>query len=305
MFHISLSSHDEPLFRCEEDLNYGFNCLALGVLETDSALLAEGFLSTHFHAITQTDNPGEVMSRTRYAYTRYFNAKYGRKGRLGQRNGFILEVDGFYHRLAVLNYVNRQGLHHGVVPTPFAYPHCSVNTFFAETLGKKQTPELLPDNQKYRFLPERASVPSYRMSTSGLLLREDVLEVAQVEAIYGTPRNYLFQMNRIGDEVMMEEQTKESSTSPLITLDLIEKGQDVSALLRSNSGKYNPNAITDVELCGLIDKHFVPKYFKGESVYDSSMSERSRLYAVIMRDFWATYHKYTTPAQLQRCLVIK
>ena len=38
-YHVSLSSHDEVLFRNEADLIRGFNCLALATLETDSRLL--------------------------------------------------------------------------------------------------------------------------------------------------------------------------------------------------------------------------------------------------------------------------
>ena len=53
-FHISLSSHNEVMFRDEADLIRGFNSLALAIMETDSRLLADGF--------TPTINP--IMRRT-------------------------------------------------------------------------------------------------------------------------------------------------------------------------------------------------------------------------------------------------
>ena len=296
------------MFRSEADLIIGFNCLAMGILETDSSLLAEGFLSTHIHTLPITDCPGELIKRFRYAYSRYFNAKYHRRGSLGQRIPFVLEVDGFHHRLTAINYLNRQGLHHGIAPTPFAYKHCSANSFFMEALGKKQPPTQLPDNQRYKYLPGRGPLSSqYRMNESGMILREDILEVALVESMYGTPRNFLYQMNRVGDEIFREDQAKEESTSPLITLALIEKGTpelDVAQLLRNENGKHNPNNISDIELCELIDNYYLPMCCKAEAIYDTSLSERIRIYKCLSGELWATRRKRTTEAQLKRCLVL-
>lgn len=308
IYHISLSSHDEVMFRCEADMIFGFNCLALGVLETDSAILAEGFLSTHVHTLPMTDCPIELFKRFRYAYSRYFNAKYHRRGRLGQKYPFVIEVDGFHHQLTAVNYLNRQGLHHGVAPTPFAYPHCSVNSFFRAALGKPPARELLPDDQRYKYLPGRGPLPSsYRMNSSGLILREDILEVALVESMYATPRNFLYQMNRVGDEIFREDQTKEKSSSPLITLELIEKGtpgMDITQLLRNESGKYNQSNITDIELCELIDQHYLPRCSKAEMIYEASLFERSSMYKCISGELWSKWHKRGTEAQLKRCLIL-
>lgn len=307
-YHISLSSHDEVMFRSESDLVMGFNCLAMGVLETDSSLLAEGFLSTHIHAMPMTGWPDELLRRFRYAYTRYFNAKYHRRGRLGQRTPFVTEVEGFYHRLTVINYLNRQGLHHGIAPTPFAYKHCSSNSFFKDALGKGEDPALLPQEQRYKYLPGRGPLPlQYRMDASGMIMREDILEVALVESMYGTPRNYLYQMNRVGDEIYREDQKAEESRSPLITLELIEKGipeLDVAQLLRNENGKHNPVNITDIELCELIDKHYLPMFSKAETIYEASVSDRIRMCRCISGDLWATRHKRSTEAQLKRCLIL-
>ena len=308
-FHISLSSHDEVLFRSEADLIRGFNGLALSVLETDSRLLADGFPTTHFHGLIQTDNPAEVMARARSSYARYFNAKYKRRGRLAERQGFLLEVDGYHHTLAALNYVNRQGLHHGLSPTPFGYRHCSANAFFAKQLGKLAPSDLMPDDLRYKYLPKGVHLPSvYRMDATGLLLREDVLDVAQVESVYVTPRNYLFQMNKVGDEMSLKQQQEESSSSPLITLELIEQGTpnlDISQLLRNETGKHDPIWISDLELCQLIDESCLPKYCKVESIYEATVSQRAFLYDLIQNGLWKSRHKRTTDAQLQRCLCLK
>ena len=167
--HLCLSSHDEVMYRSEADLIMGFNCLALAVLETESRLLAEGFMTTHHHYLAQTDHFKELMYRSRYAYARYFNAKYSRNGQLGERQYFSQEIEGLFHTTAALNYVIRQGLHHGLTSTPFEYPHCSANAFFRKELGRHGETQLLRDSTRYQYLPKNKSLPAdrYRMSAIG------------------------------------------------------------------------------------------------------------------------------------------
>ncbi len=128
------------MFRSAEDLNMGFNCLALAAIGTESSLLAEGFLTTHYHGLLRTMSLEAVTRADRNAYSRYFNTKYHRRGRLAERKFFFIEIDGLHHTMAALNYVIRQGLHHGIAATPFGWPHCSANSFFRKDLGKFSKP---------------------------------------------------------------------------------------------------------------------------------------------------------------------
>lgn len=152
-FHICHSSHDEVMFRSEEDLIIGFNYLAVTALENDSALLADGFLSTHHHEVVRTDGPIALGRRNRYSYTRYFNSKYHRKGSLGENHIFTLKIDGLYHTQALLNYVLKQGLHHGLATTAFGYRHGSANSVFRNDLGKTDAHVLLEERKRHLFLP--------------------------------------------------------------------------------------------------------------------------------------------------------
>ena len=319
--HLCLSSHDEVMYRSEADLIMGFNCLALAVLETESRLLAEGFMTTHHHNLVQTDHYKEVMYRSRYAYARYFNAKYGRKGQLGEKQYFSLEVEGLFHTTAALNYVIRQGLHHGLTSTPFEYPHCSANAFFRKELGRCGETPLLRDSNRYHYLPKNKSLPAdrYRMSANGLLLREDIIDTAYVEEIYISPRNYLFQMNKVSNERDLDEQRKENGAPP-ITVDLIESGvSDFNAKTAKifEQGKVDRKRMTDLELCAIVDGQIVPRYLKGSesaSIYRLSESKR----ATICDNLWqeclqsrfgkaprgSLSGKYVSEAQLRRCICI-
>ena len=306
------------MYRSETDLIIGFNCFAVAALSTESRALADGYLSTHQHTMAQTDHPRELMFRSRNAYARYFNTKYKRRGRLGEKQYFLSEIEGLYHTLAGLNYVNRQGLHHGLVSTPFEYPHCSANAFFRKQLGKNNPPALMPLHNRNRFLPSNISIPpAYRMNASGLLLREDILDTAYVEELYITPRSFLFQMNRIGDEVRdLEAQKKENNTTP-VTLEIIERGVPDfdSGLTRTfEQGKVNYRRLTDIELCGIIDKELIPKMFDNPdeaSVYSLSLSRRVKLYDWLwQKNQQSRYQqkdtllngKFFSEAQLKRCL---
>ena len=328
-YHLCFSSHEEVLYRTEADLIMGFNCLAETALITESRLLADGFMSTHWHTIVQTDNPVYFARRNRYAYTRYFNALHERTGRFGEKMAYITEIEGVVRLVTALNYVNRQGLHHGLSTTPFAYPHCSANAFFRKELGK--TPldmiRLMPHDLRHRYLTRNVTIPDcYRMDERGLLFREDILDTSYVEQIYITPRNFLFQMNKVTDERTEEDQKKEKSETPIITLDLIEQGTpdfDRRRLLLNEQGRVNNNWMTDMDLCRLIDNWYVPRIKgvkEGSSLYGLSASERGSIYETIRQDIQRSRYagedkrtilgkaglggKTVTDAQLRRCLAI-
>ena len=319
--HLCLSSHDEVLYRSEADLIMGFNCFAVAVLTTESRALADGFLSTHNHSLIQSDAPRETMRRSRNAYGRYFNTHYRRRGRLGEKHYFLLEVEGLYHTMAALNYVNRQGLHHGLATTPFDYPHGSANVVFRKELGKTAPVALLPDSLRYRYLPSNIIVPSrYRMNDAGLLLREDILDTAYIEELYISPRSFLYQMTRTSEDERTLQDQKEENDTPPVTLEAIESGVpdfDASSCGNNLYGKVNRSRMTDIELCQLIDTVLVPRLYNNsdkDSIYDVPLSRRIQLYERLSKENQTARYqkapsifngKFVTDAQLQRCLCLK
>ena len=329
IFHICLSSHEEVMFRTEADFVRGFNCLAETALLTESRLLADGLLSTHWHTVVQTDDPDNFVRRYRYSYARYFNSTHSRQGRLGERKAFVTEIDGIHRLTTAISYVNRQGLHHGLTATPFGYPHCSVNAYYRRELGKDSMDcALMPAGCRHQFLTRNVRIPeSYRMAKNGLLLREDILDTSYVEQVYLTPRNFLFQMNKLTDERIMEEQKSEKSSTPVISIDLIEQGTpdfNIKQMLVNEQGRVNKSWMTDQDLCRLIDSYYIPR-LKGEgspaTVYSLSPIERSRLFETMKRDLRQARFsdkndgrtlvgsaglagQFVTEPQLRRCLVV-
>lgn len=298
-YHLCLSAGNETLFRDEEDYNRGFNSLALALYKTNSTGLVESFQSTHFHLVVQSENPADMMYAMRQSYSKYFNRRYQRSGRLGEKHHFQLEISGLHHHLAAMTYVLRNALHHGLVPIPYAYPHCTVNAIFRKEMGKTHIEKELNQNSFYRFVGRKAEWPShYRMNDKGLFLRESVLDIVQVENMYATPRAFNYYMSRKSGEEWEKEQEKDNIGASPIRLEDIEQGINVQTkekMLIYESGRSDYRKISDIDLCHEIDRNIIPKYGKA-SVYHLSRTEKEQIGEFLFRTF------RIGEAQIRRCL---
>lgn len=301
-YHICISGGDELYCRDEEDYIRCFNSLAMAIAETESSLLAESIMSNHLHECVRTVAPKVLVESQRRKYARYFNAKYKRTGRLGERMPHVIDLNGLYHHLAALSYVLRNSLHHGIAPTPFAYPHCSARAIFRNDIGFDHEKDILPEFNVRAHLPSRSRCPNgWRMDKSGLILREDVIDAVDVEHMFGTPRNYLFYMNRLSGEEWAREQEKDNGHALPITISTIENGiryQDVEQMLRNEHGRNDYRKMDDIGLCHLIDKVIIPEYGK-ESVYLLSNDEKCRIANYLFET------RRLPEKQIRRCLAIK
>ena len=302
-YHICLASHEEVLHRSVEDYIYDVNCFAVAVHRTESRALADAFMSTHDHSCVQTDDVKQVSFIRKNAYTRYFNAKYERKGRLGEQDYFITELEGVRRIVAAVSYVNRNPLHHGLTSTPFGYKYCSANAVFRKELGKEAVEPATNQQIRHRFLPRNCSLPdTFHIDESGMILQEDIIDVRYVEELYVTPHSYLYMMNRFSDEKWMKEQLEEDPLRPAVTLEMIEQASldDPVDQMKSNEhGRVNLSSISDLELCGMIDNDYVPRLRK-RSVYHLTAGEK----ADIGNKLWSQYRRNASEKQIRRCLIL-
>lgn len=279
-YHVCLSAGEEIMFRDLEDYNRGFNCFALALYRSNSTGLVESFMSNHFHLMIQTEDPKEFMYNMRQPYSKYFNRKYCRNGRLGEKHHFQLEISGLHHHLAAMSYTLRNALHHGVSPIPYAYPHSSVNSIFRKEMGKTSDERLIPQKSYYKYIGRRAEYPSsYKMNKNGLFLRESVLDIAQVENMFVTPRSFDYYMGRKTSEDWQKEQSKDNLQIPPVRLEDIEAGarmQTLEAMMINENGKGNYRKISDIDLCIEIDQFILPEFGKG-SVYLLSDQEKRKI----------------------------
>jgi len=300
-YHICLSSGNEIYCRDNEDYIHCFNSLAIAIAETESVLLADSIMSNHIHECIRTSSLSEVIKRHRYQYARYFNAKYHRKGRLGDRHAFTVELDGLYHTLAAISYVFRNPLHHGITATPLAYLHSSARVIFSKDIWSESSKDIIPKHKQRTFLPSHNTCPEgYRMDTNGLILREDVVDTSDVEHLYGTPRAFLYYMNRLSGEEWQKEQKQDNVNATPITIRIIENGismQTMEQMLRNEHGRNDYRKMSDINLCEFIDKNILPEIGK-TSVYLLTASEKQKIAQFLY------LQKRLPEAQIKRCLAM-
>ena len=264
-YHLCFSAGEEVLFRNLEDYNRGFNCFALALFNTDSTGLVESEMSTHYHQLIQSRHPDEFMHCFRLSYSMYFNRKYHRCGKLGEKNHYTMEVVGYNHMIAAMSYVLRNPLHHGVAPIPYAYPYSSVNSIFMAEMGKVPDKRMLDRRYYHRFISRSSQIPDkYVMNESGVFLRESVLDIPQVENLFVTPRSFNWHMTRKSSEEWESEQRRENDLPP-INLSVIERGVSMNSqaeMLVNENGKSNYRRPSDMDICAEIDNNILPRYHK-------------------------------------------
>ncbi len=301
-YHICLSSAHGVMFRNKRDYIYGINCLCLATYKTEASLLAYTFMSNHVHIGVRCENPKGFIKIFRYSYSKYFNRKYRRSGRLGERNFYQIEIRGLHHILTAIAYILRNPLHHGVTSTPFGYKFSSIKAIFSKELGREPNINLMPKKYQYIYLPKGNTLPPcYKMNTEGLIIPESVIDVLDVEHQFTTARAFLYYMNRISGDDWEREQLKDGLDDKPITLNEIEKGIpgfDYNTMLKNEYGKANYNAVSDIDLCYEIDKVILPT-LQVDSVYNLSEMQYKEVVRILRKKL------HIPNEQLKRCLPIQ
>jgi hypothetical protein len=258
-------------------------------------------MSNHVHIIVRTDDPERFMMKFWYAYNKYFNAKYHRRGKLGEEQFFKIELEGLYHLLTAIAYVLRNPVHHGICATPFGYEFSSIRGIFRKEFGWQTSQGILPRKSAYQFIPSRSVLPErYQMSSEGMILPETVIDAQDIEHQFSTARSFLYYMNRLSGEEWIREQQQDQTGLPAITLESIEEGvrfHDLNTMLRNEHGRANYAAMTDLMLCHEIDNSILSGY-EVSSVYQLSIGQRENMVGLLRRRYEVSV------TQAKRCLAI-
>ena len=300
IYHFCFTSHNEVLFRSKEDIGMYLNLLALRAYDTGTTVLVDTEMSTHTHSGILCSLPRQFAARLRMSYNAFFNYKYQRKGPLGEPGSFVLTVSGFNHIMVLFNYILRNGLHHGVAATAMGYPYCSIREQFTEELGFAPTKAARLSRGEIRSaLPRHSRFPdSYQMDGNGIFLRRSFMEPRIVEQYYTTPRNYLYQMNKLSGEDWLRQQEQDGTGRPLI-LDDVERGfqsKDIQQMLLNEKGKsFKKSEMTDLDVCELIDRQLLPG-MHASSIYTLDNGGLRRIARTLRYEF------RLGPQQIGRCL---
>ena len=298
-YHICFTSHEEVLFRDEEDHGMFVNLMALRGFADQTEILVDAEMSTHVHLNLFCTRPMRYANNLRLSSTRYFNRQYGRKGSFGQKYTYCLKVQGHVHQMVLQNYIHRNGLHHGAAATAFGYKYCSVRDLFTEDICLvTEIPVPMSRADIASRLPRHAEFPDeYQMNESGVFVRRSFMELRRAEQYYGSPRNYLYQMNRLTDESWTREQAEDQTGKPL-TLGDIEQAdeQSVAQMLKNESGRYySRSRLQDLDVCRIIDRDILQG---ARTIYQLSDSEKKRIAQTLAGEYHLAEH------QIRRCLAL-
>ena len=204
--------------------------------------------------------------------------------------------------MVLLNYILRNGLHHNAAATAFGYEYCSVRDMFAEDLlFKTETAALMTRSDMASFLPRHAEFPDeYQMNENGVFVRKSFMQLRRAEQYYGSPRNYLYQMNRLTDDSWTKEQEEKDQGMKPLTLREIEQADEcsVAQMLKNETGHhFRRSRMQDLDVCRLIDQEILPGYGI-RSPYLLSDSQKQQIYRQLLYEFRLPDH------QIRRCLVL-
>jgi hypothetical protein len=203
--------------------------------------------------------------------------------------------------LAAASYTLRNALHHGIAPIPYAYPYCSANAIFMKEMGKSPCEKILDPRHHRNHIGKTAEYPSsYKMSESGVFLRETVLDIPQMENMFVTPRAYNWYMTRKSSEEWETEQQKDNNNHPPINLSAIESGvmaDNTERMLIYENGRADYKRPSDIDICMEIDRNILPKYGKS-SIYLLTRQEKQQIAEQLYRNM------HIGEKQIRRCLAM-
>lgn len=300
-YHICFTSHEEVMFRDLEDHGAFLNLLALRAFSMDTEIVVDAEMSTHVHLGIFSGNPQQFAAALRMSYSKYFNKKYDRKGRMGEKYTFQLKIEGHVHQMIFQNYVIRNGLHHAASATALGYPFCCARDLFQEDIGLvTDLPAKMSREDIHVFLPRHAEFPDhYQMNEHGVFIRRSFMEIRRAEQYYGSPRNYLYQINRLTDESWTREQLNDGTGLP-VTIQSIEPADEksITQMLKNESGRcFNRTRMQDLDVCRLIDGDFLSSY-GATSIYQLTESQKK----AIAQTLYYEYH--LSEGQIKRCLAL-
>lgn len=266
VYHVCNIS-DKVIFRDEEDYMMAVNRLATCSLYSDSVVICYNIMSTHFHVVIATNHIKSFILQYRRNIAIRYKKRYGLS--ISLKCSFR-ELKNGPEIMVASNYVLKNSVHHEICNTPFLYPYSSINAYFAGELNRtsyKRCESRLYYFQKsnelskrdYRRLFGSRIVPdNFTVMSSEAVIPESFVDVKQMEVIYKTAKNFLFQVCKpLKEELEMFCQYNNSFEDRMSL-----------TVLRNN--------LTDQEACKLIDSIIAPRLFS-----DLSSNELEDLFSRI------------------------
>lgn len=239
------------MFRDDDDYRCGISKMAMAAIKTGTRIYAYAFMSNHIHIVALTEEKSRFISVFRNSYTKRFNHKHMRSGKLGEKGYYVDHLDTHNRTLSAVNYVLRNPVHHLVSDTALGYDYCSARYLFIGDIC--QAADTLP--QKSIFIPRRTANPRhFRSDQSGMISPPSFLDIAAVERLYMTPKNFLFHINHPSYRDLESVNGCEDKGQDWTTIADVEPYENIDELQKNERQRSTKGSLTDLQLCATIDK---------------------------------------------------
>ncbi len=306
LYHVCFTSKNEVCCRSVEDYRTMISRIGQSAVVNDAHVWAYAVMSNHVHIVVQSngsDNVGSFVKTIRSSYNQSFNRKYLRNGKLGEEGFFRTLLQGRQHIIDALTYVMQNPWHHRIVENPFDYPFSSMCLYFKNG-GYGLSPNIKYDKEPLkckRLVSKYISLPkSLTYDRSGMIEPISFVETSFVESMFGSYNAFQYLTHRKNYSEWKNEQILEASEEPIVNLLSIEpflNREDIK-MIESNGNKWmKERTLTDIEICKLVDNHYVPK-FKKNSYVELGIKERD----YIMKDLLVRYPYNVSESQVRRCI---
>ncbi len=303
LMHLCFTSKQEVLCRCERDYQMMVSRIAHSAVCNDCNIWAYAVMSNHVHIILQTSKPSQFIRTLRSSYNQSFNYLYHRNGALGDANFFKLELDGPQHIVDAITYVLQNPWHHKVATNPLDYAFSSMYLYFRKenaVLSSLKNPEA-DISKSNRMVNRRATILStLSYEGSGMVHPSSFVEVKMVENLFGSYNAFQYLVHRKNYKEWENEQKKDNKITPSVTMHSMEPildSKELSIAETFNSKWMKETWMSDLDICTLIDRTYVPKFQK-ESYVGLSIWEREQIASEIL-----SKHRHSTSIeQIKRCL---
>jgi hypothetical protein len=291
LVHVCIKSENGLIHRDEEDYRCGISKMALAAFRTESHIYAYAFMSTHVHIIVQSSDCSKFILLYRSAYTRWFNHKYGRTGRLGERYYHTVPLETPYRILHAVNYVLRNPVHHLVCDSALGYEFNSARYVFAQDFSVRELPG---SRRTTPFLSRKITLPSsFQLNDKGMISPESFLEIKSVENLYGTVKSFMYYINRSSFRDLDKPSSEEEKP---VTIDVIEPSFSIEELQDNERKRSVKDYVKDIDICRIIDKECL----KGLTYARITERDRVRITNILLRRF----NGFISLKQIQRCLAV-
>ena len=241
------------MFRGRQDYIRFINSMALLADKYEVRILAFAVMSNHYHIGLMADSFERFSHSLKVSYANYYRSRYN--SRIPASSTFTLEAVGNLHIVALLSYILRNPVHHGLVGHPFAYPYSSASSYFTYMSS------LYSIGHHPAIKREKTRAPDTFVSDrEGMIDPMSFVDFRMVETLYATSGRFMYCLSRYsGPKWEMDQLEEDASALPVTLRNVESQGVDYDECLKNERG-HGKLLIPDQLICEWVDSVMVPGY---------------------------------------------